>query len=174
VKLRSRLFSRILLALLLHFVTNLAAYTQDVDSVALHTSILSMEDQMWADYPVELAKAQKLHQRANQSSCQSCQAGSYKLLGKFFWANAEYPLGLIQFRRAAALAAASGNRELLGATLDLMGNTFYYQAYYDSGIYFFNKALKVYEEDKNIQGMITVLHNISLMYHRQGDFKKND
>ena len=164
--------SYILLVLLLHFAANLIAYAQEPDSIVLHTSILSLEDQMWVNYPAELVKAQKLHQIAIQSSCQSCQASSYKLLGKFFWANGEYPLGLIQFRRAAALAAANGNRELLGATLDLMGNTFYYQAYYDSGIYLFNKALKVYEEDKNIQGMITVLHNISLMYHRQGDFKK--
>jgi len=172
VKLTTLRLSDILLVLLLYFTTNLIANAQEPDSIALNKSILSMEDQMWADYPAELIKAQKLHERAILSSCQSCQAGSYKLLGKFFWANGEYPLGLIQFRRAAALAAANGNRELLGAILDLMGNTFYYQAYYDSGIYFFNKALKVYEENKNIQGMITVLHNISLMYHRQGDFKK--
>ena len=147
------------------------AQTQESDSISLRKSLLSMEDQMWVDYPAELVKAQELHQRAIHSSCLSCKANSYKLLGKFFWANGEYPLGMIQFRRAVAFAV--GDRETLAAIYDLMGNTFYYQAYYDSALYFFDRALKVYEADKNIQGMITVLHNTSLMYHRKGNFQKS-
>lgn len=153
-------------------VTFIFAQTQESDSVSLRKSILSMEDQIWVDYPAEMVKTQELHQRAIQSSCVSCQASSYKLLGKFFWANGEYPQGMVQFRRAVDLATKVGDRETLAATYDLMGNTFYYQAYYDSALYFFDKALKVYEADKNIQGMITVFHNTSLMFHRKGNFQK--
>jgi two-component system, sensor histidine kinase PdtaS len=162
----------ILLTLWLVSVTPTFAQIQEPDSVILLTSIRGMEDRMWVDYPAELVKAQELHQKSIRSNCLSCQAKSFKLLGKFFWANGEYPLGLVQFRRAVAVASKVGDRETQAATFDLMGNTFYYQAYYDSGFYFFSQALKVYERDKNMQGMITVLHNISLMYHRQGDFKK--
>ncbi len=162
----------ILLSLWLLSTANNFAQTQEPDSILLRKSILSMEDQMWVDYPAELVKAQEFHQRAIRSSCLSCQANSYKLLGKFFWANGEYPLGLVQFRRAVALATMVGDRETLAAAFDLMGNTFYYQAYYDSALYFFSRALKVYEADKNTQGMITVLHNTSLMYHRKGNFQK--
>ena len=71
---------------------------------------------MWVDYPAELVKAQEFHQRAIRSSCLSCQANSYKLLGKFFWANGEYPLGLVQFRRAVALATMVGDRETLAGS----------------------------------------------------------
>lgn len=161
----------VLLSLWLLPATDVLAQAQRSDSL-LQESILSMEDQMWVNYPTELVKAKELHHKAIQSSCHSCQAKSYKLIGKFFWANGEYPKGLTQFRRAIAIATKVGDHETLAATYDLMGNTFYYQAYYDSALYFFDKALHVYEVNNNAQGMITVLHNTSLMYHRKGNFEK--
>ena len=149
------------------------AQASEKDSVELRKNILELEEHMWTDYPVELLKANNLHLKALSSLCVSCKARSFKLIGKFYWANGEYPRGLIYFRKAVMLATVAEDRETLAATLDLMGNTFYYQAYYDSAFYFFDQALKRYEAEKNIQGMITVLHNTSLMYHRKGNFQKS-
>ncbi|MEJ0054719.1 MAG: tetratricopeptide repeat protein [Bacteroidota bacterium] len=143
------------------------------DSVVLRKRILEMEDGMLADYPVALAKAKQVHQAALESSCLSCIALSHKLQGKFLLENGEYPVSLIHFRKAASLFERLNDRATLAAVLDQIGIIHYYQAYYDSGAYYFDKALRTYEVDKNLQGMITVLHNTALMYHRKGDFQKS-
>src|SRR5262245_34992709 len=101
--------------------------------------MIEMEDAVWGIFPVELARAQQLHKEVLQTNCVSCVARSYRLLGRFYWANGEYPRGMEHFRKAVVLATSSGSNEVLAATLDLMGMTNYYQAYYDSGFHYFNK-----------------------------------
>lgn len=159
------------LFLIVPFVATFSAFAQ-TDSVGFVRDIAALEDNMWVNYARELPNAQQLHQRVIKGSCKSCEAKSVKLLGKFYWANGEYDKGLLLLKQASALAFASNDRETLASSLDLIGNTFYYQAYYDSALYYFNRALRVYEEQRNLQGQITVLHNTSLMYHRKGDFSK--
>jgi two-component sensor histidine kinase len=142
------------------------------DSAALCNRISEMSDNMWIDYPVELEKAKSIHEKALDLPFATCKARSFKLLGKFYWANGEYKKGLAHFRNAISLATQAHDTGTVASSLSFIANTYYYQAYYDSAQKYFEMAGRIYGDQHNIQGMITVFHNASLMYHRKGDFKE--
>jgi two-component sensor histidine kinase len=142
------------------------------DSTALLESIRFTDALLAENYPVGLSKADSILRVAARSECPRCLGQAYRLVGKYYWSNGEYPDGLKYFRKALELSTATGDWSLEANILDLIGNTHYYQAYYDSAVYYFNRALGVYEKNNDVQGMITVNHNLSLMHHRKGDFKK--
>ena len=156
---------------LLCCLISLASLAQP-SSIELEKNIAALEDAMWVNYPQGLQQAMALQSEVISSNCQPCKAQMERLMGKFYWVNGEYNRGLIYFRKGLSLADETADYKTKASTLDLMGNTFYYQAYYDSALYYFNQALIVYEQEHDLQGQITVLHNISLMYHRNGDFNK--
>jgi two-component system, sensor histidine kinase PdtaS len=142
------------------------------DSISLRNEIAVIGDLMWKDFPTAIKRAEQVHQKALRSSCISCQADSHLLMSSGFLNDGQYANSLRHARTALAITLQNGDKKIQAAVLNRMGTIFYYQAYYDSGDYFYNRALKVHEANENIQGMITVLHNLSLMYHRKGDFNK--
>lgn len=142
------------------------------DSAMFVGGVTELQDYMNADYPSGVMKVRALLTQAQASDCRTCQALAHQLLGKFYWANGEYENGIREFRRSLTLARQLGNTTIEASVFDLIGNTYYYQAYYDSALIYFNKALAVYERENDTQGVITVLHNTSLMFHRKGDFSK--
>lgn len=135
------------------------------------TEMELVEGRMNMNYYSALSDAIRIRDLADRSSCHRCQAVAYRLVGKFHWTNGDYALALKSLEIARRLAEAVGDTKTAAAALDMIGNTFYYQAYYDSAASYFILSLKVYEQEGDLQGMITVLHNLSLMYHRKGDFK---
>lgn len=142
------------------------------DSAGLSKRIIDTDDYIYRDYPAGLLLAEGIVRDAEALPCTSCRGSAYRLRGKFYWSNGEYDRGLADFWKALQIARDIKTYTLEASLLDLIANTYYYQAYYDSAVIYFNRALTLYEENKDVQGMITVNHNLALMNHRKGDFRK--
>jgi two-component system, sensor histidine kinase PdtaS len=143
-----------------------------LDSLTILNQIQELEDYMWVNCAEGTRKAKSLQEAAIQLGNNHCIAQASRLHGKFLWADGYYDMGLHCFRQAIYHSRLTNDLKTMASSLDLIGNTFYYQAYYDSAVSYFTKALNVYQSVNDLQGMITVHHNISLMYHRQGNFRK--
>jgi two-component sensor histidine kinase len=159
------------LLLLMTLVAFTPVWSQ-VDSTVLSQRAAELEDFMFEDYPEGFRRATQLLKDAEGSMCTSCLANAHRAVGRYYWANGEYNSGIVEFRLSLQHARKIGNTEMEASVLNLIGNTYYYQAYYDSALNYFNQALDIHEREQNVQGKITVLHNISLMFHRKGDFSK--
>lgn len=142
------------------------------DSAAIWSEITRLENRFLADFPKTFAEAKSLFLQAQASSCERCKGRAYMMYGKFFWANGQYPEGLVNFRRAVQISSKLKDYDTWSKATDLIANAYYYQAYYDSAEYYFQKALLIAEEVDDWEGIVMILHNTSLMYHRKGDFKK--
>lgn len=142
------------------------------DSTSLWSRLSYLEFRTSADFPKTFAEVQEVLNNARASDCQSCKGRGLLVMGKFYWANGQYEDGLRCFRQSISIAEPLNDFETLSKATDLIANTYYYQAYYDSAAYYFQKAYEIAEMANNLEGMIMILHNTSLMYHRKGDFKR--
>ncbi|MEZ4974667.1 MAG: histidine kinase dimerization/phosphoacceptor domain -containing protein [Cyclobacteriaceae bacterium] len=149
-----------------------AQSTEPLDSATLWSRITVIEDRYLADFPKTFREVENLFLQALTSTCESCKGRAYMMYGKFFWANGQYPEGLVNFRKAAKISSQLTDYDTWIKSIDLIGNTYYYQAYYDSAEYYFKQAYSIAEETDDREAMIMILHDLSLMYHRKGDFKK--
>jgi two-component system, sensor histidine kinase PdtaS len=143
------------------------------DSAALWAEMTKVDANLWSDFPIAFKRARELHDFILTSRCTGCIPRAQLILGKCYWADGYYPEGEALLHRSAAAAKRSGDLRIHADAVLLLGMSHYYQAYYDSAIVYFNKAYDVKEQLADSSGMIEVLHDISLMYNRQGNFKKS-
>ncbi len=142
------------------------------DSASLWSRIIQLENRIFADFPETFAVANSVLKETEQADCTRCLGRALMMVGKFYWANGQYEEGLKYFRKSIAISQELKDYDTWSKATDLVANTYYYQAYYDSAEYYFQKAYSIAEESGDINGMILILHNTSLMYHRKGDFKR--
>jgi len=146
--------------------------TLKVDSTDLWKQIITLENRIWADFPKTFKKAQAVLDQAKKSDCYGCEGRALMMVGKFYWVNGQYKQGLELFHQSVAIAQSINDNDTWSKATDLIANTYYYQAYYDSAEHYFQKAYQVAEKVNDLEGMILILYNTSLMYHRKGDFEK--
>lgn len=143
-----------------------------LDSASLWAKIISLENRIWADFPQTFKEAELVLKEANFSESKRCKGRALMMVGKFYWANGQYNQGLDLFRQSISIAQSINDYDTWSKATDLIANTYYYQAYYDSAEFYFQKAYQLAEKVNDLEGMILILHNTSLMYHRKGDFKR--
>lgn len=142
------------------------------DSLQLWNQIITLENRTMADFPKTFAAAKETLEKASKSGCRGCEGRAQMMLGKFYWANGQYEEGISFFRQSIVIAEKLKDYDTWSKATDLIANTYYYQAYYDSAEHYFQKAYQIAEAVNDVEGMILILHNTSLMYHRKGDFKR--
>ncbi|MFZ1809357.1 MAG: sensor histidine kinase [Cyclobacteriaceae bacterium] len=142
------------------------------DSTDLWKKIITLENRIWADFPKTFKEAQSVLDEARNSDCYGCEGRAFMMVGKFYWVNGQYNQGLQHFHQSVTIAKSINDHDTWSKSTDLIANTYYYQAYYDSAEYYFQNAYQIAEKVNDLEGMILILHNTSLMYHRKGDFKK--
>jgi len=142
------------------------------DSTAVWEEIINLESRIQADFPQTFAKANQLLGQVKSLNCETCLGRALMMVGKFHWANGQYPEGLSYFRQSILISSRIGDHDTWSKATDLIANTYYYQAYYDSAEFYFQKALELAQQVNDWEGMVMILHNTSLMYHRKGDFRK--
>ncbi len=157
--------------MLLGNALSLTAIAQ-LDSASLVKSIPETEGLIGSDYPQAMARGTAIYNQTI-ASCGWCRARAELMFGRMYWSDGDYPNGLVHFKRSANLAMAITDFDLWATAIDLIATTFYYQAYYDSAKYYYQRSYTQYESLGNIAGMVKVLNNFSLMYHRQGNFQKS-
>lgn len=145
---------------------------QVLDSALLWKRITFLEGRYLSDFPIVFSKVENLVDETMNSDCIGCKGRAQMLMGEYYWANGQYSEGLRFFRQAIEISKSIRDYDTWSASTDFIANTYYYQAYYDSAEYYFKKAYAIAEEADDIEGMILILHNTSLMYHRKGDFKR--
>lgn len=138
----------------------------------LMQAILQQEERMTGKYRIEVVQARLLYDRAKASSCSSCEARAGYMYGKYLWADGLYKEGLSYLFPALEKAKILGDFGTVADCADIIGNTYYYQAYYDSALHYFEMAFEAFQAAGDFDGQVRVLHDISLMFHRKGDFKK--
>ncbi len=146
--------------------------TQSPDSILLRKRITSLEGRYLSDFPVIFSKVERLVDETMISDCTGCKGRALMLMGEYYWANGQYPEGLIFFRQAIEISRSIKDYSTWSTATDFIAKTYYYQAYYDSAEYYFKEAYAIAEQANDFGGMILILHNTSLMYHRKGDFER--
>lgn len=146
--------------------------TAQIPENELMLAIRQQEEKMWMKYRLEFAQARLLYEKAVNSNCAACVARAGYMYGKYLWADGLYQDGLRYLFPALAIARSQADYETVADCANIIGNTYYYQAYYDSALHYFEIAFKAFEQADDYAGQIKILHDISLMFHRKGDFKK--
>lgn len=142
------------------------------DSILLIRDIEKAEIMLQRDFPKAMALCLDIDKRSAASPCAPCQQRSLFLLGKAFWINGEYPPAIDLFKQGIGFAQRSGELNPQANATNIIGLNFYYQGYYDSALTYFQESLKMYTALEDKAGIARVLSNISLMYHRKGDYQK--
>lgn len=159
------------LFILLVSLSNVTA-TAQVPENALMLAIRQQEERMLMKYRLEVAQARLLYEMAVASNCATCITRAGYMYGKYLWADGLYQDGLNYLFPALTRAKGQADYETVADCANIIGNTYYYQAYYDSALHYFEIAFKAFEAADDYAGQIRILHDISLMFHRKGDFKK--
>lgn len=141
------------------------------DSVTYWPLVRGLEQKMWGDFPVEYKNAQSVHQQILSSGCTRCKGRSYYIIGKFQWADGLYQAAIKNFRTSANVAKTVNDARTLADAIDLIATSYYYQGYYDSALHYYDVAERIYKDENDIDAMIIISNNISLVYHRKGDYQ---
>lgn len=142
------------------------------DTARLAVEVKDVEALTWSDYPKALAQSEELVGRY-EGSVGWCHTRALISLGKVHWTNGDYPLALSTLARAEEEARQFADREGLARAYLVAGNSYYYQGYYDSAEANFLRCQRLFEQLKHPTGQIEVLHDMALMFHRQGDFARS-
>ena len=142
------------------------------DSLSILEQIDKAEEMIKVDFPKAMSAGLELNRKATTSSYTSCMAHAQAMLSSAYWHNGEYNIAVNYSRQGIKFAKQAGDSSSWAKALNLIGNCFYYQAYYDSAIDYFEQSLSIYQKAKNKEQVRWLLRDISLMYHRKGDYKK--
>lgn len=142
------------------------------DTVQLATEVNAIEELTWSDYPKAIAQGYTLV-RKYEPSAGLCLGQAFLALGKVQWVNGDYDSSLTTLDQGLKIARRINADELRGRIHLVMGNNYYYQGYYDSAEANFLEAHRIFFEMKHQTGLIEVVHDLALMYHRRGDFSRS-
>lgn len=142
------------------------------DTTRLAQELTEMEALIWSDYPKAIARVEGLVDQYTIAPGW-CYARALAGLGKTQWTNGDYQAALVTLNHAIMQAALANDRETIARAHHVIGNNYYFQGYYDSAEEHFIESKKIFDELKHSTGQIEVLHDIALMYHRQGNFAKS-
>ena len=127
---------------------------------------------MEMDFPKAKSTIAELNRVSATSTCQSCKGRALTILAKAYWYDGEYDIAVRLLKQGMKFSRQANDSVSWAKAANLIGNCFYYQAYYDSAIYYFEQSLSVYQKTNNKEGVRWSLRDISLMYHRKGDYRK--
>lgn len=142
------------------------------DSLSIIQGVHEAETMMEKDFPKAKAACFEWNKLAKSSTCNLCKGRALIMLGKAHWYDGEYQLSVDRLKQGMKITEQIGDSAQWAKAAYIIGNCFYYQAYYDSAIFYFKKAFSMYEKTNNKVGMSETLGDISLMYHRKGDYLK--
>lgn len=131
-----------------------------------------MEALTWSDYPKAIARAEELAGKYKNVGGW-CEGRVLLAMGKTQWTNGDYPQSVETLQQALNLARSSNDTETMARAYHVIGNNYYYQGYYDSAELNFLEAQRLFVSLKHRTGEIEVVHDMALMYHRQGDFARS-
>ncbi len=158
--------------LLLTFTVAASSLRAQCDTVQLATEVKIIEELTWSDYPKAIAQGYTLV-RKYEPSPGLCLGQAFLALGKVQWVNGDYDSSLTTLDQGLKIARGINADELRGRMHLVMGNNYYYQGYYDSAEANFLEAHRIFVEMKHQTGLIEVVHDLALMYHRRGDFSSS-
>jgi two-component sensor histidine kinase len=164
-------FFRILVSTLA-FIASTSCLRAQCDTIRLAREVKNIEALTWSDYPKALALARTMTARY-AGSAGWCHARALVALGKVHWTNGDYPLALSTLAIAEAEAQRSFDRESQARAYHVSANCYYYQGYYDSAEANFLRCHRIFEQMNHATGQIEVLHDMALMFHRQGNFARS-
>ncbi len=142
-----------------------------VDSLSICQEIQRIDAMIYQDFPKAMRAGDEIDEAAKKSSCRSCITRVMLLNGKIKWTNGQYAESN-RILKTIVIDKTGLDPQLIAQAAKIIGNNYYYQAYYDSAISYYQQAHALYEKIGDHAGMAVVLGNLSLMYHRKGDFKK--
>jgi two-component system, sensor histidine kinase PdtaS len=142
------------------------------DSLTIIQEIDKTEELMEIDFPQSKSTIAELNRVSSSSTCQSCKGRALIILAKTHWYDGEYDKAVMYLKQGIKFSQQANDSASWAKAANLIGNCFYYQAYYDSAIYYFQQSLSVYRKINNKEGARWNLRDISLMYHRKGDYRK--
>ncbi len=142
------------------------------DSLSILQDIDKTEEMMEIDFPKSKSTIAELNRVSASSTCQSCKGRALTILAKTHWYDGEYDKAVMCLKQGMKFSQQANDSASWAKAANLIGNCFYYQAYYDSAIYYFQQSLSVYQKSNNKEGARWNLRDISLMYHRKGDYRK--
>ena len=150
----------VFVVLLLRWIPTLAQCESEVKKA---------DDQVWADHRQAMLLSQEAVKTfAGKGSL--CEGKTLFVLGKTLWSNGDYAQSIAVLRRAIIHAQRADDTETVARSQLVMANNFYYQAYYDSAEKYFEGCRQSFQRINHRTGLIEVLHDMALMYHRKGDF----
>ena len=146
--------------------------TAQSDSLSIIQDIDKIEEMLEMDFPKAKSTIAELNRVSATSTCQSCKGRALTILAKAYWYDGEYDIAVRLLKQGMKFSRQANDSASWAKATNLIGNCFYYQAYYDSAIYYFEQSLSVYQKTNNKEGVRWSLRDISLMYHRKGDYRK--
>jgi len=161
---------RLILLLLIH-LSVMESIAQS-DSLSLIQDIDKTEELMEIDFPKAKSTIAELNRVSASSTCQSCKGRALIILAKTHWYDGEYDKAVMYLKQGIKFSQQANDSASWAKAANLIGNCFYYQAYYDSAIFYFQQSFSVYQKSNNKEGVRWSLRDISLMYHRKGDYRK--
>ncbi len=141
-------------------------------SLAIIQDIDKTEELMEIDFPKAKSAIAELNRVSASSTCQSCKGRALIILAKIQWYDGEYDKAVMYLKQGIKFSQQANDSASWAKAANLIGNCFYYQAYYDSAIFYFQQSFSVYQKSNNKEGARWNLRDISLMYHRKGDYGK--
>jgi two-component sensor histidine kinase len=142
------------------------------DTTKLSVEAKEIEALTWSDYPKAKARAEELVAKYRQQAGW-CQPRALIALGKVHWTNGDYPLALSLLSEADRAAKQFDDQEARARSAQIAANCYYFQGYYDSAEANFLRCQRLFVKLGHSTGQIEVLHDMALMYHRQGDFARS-
>ena len=142
------------------------------DSLLIIQNIDKAEEMLEMDFPKAKSTIAELNRVSAASTCQSCKGRALIILAKAYWYDGEYDITVRLLKQGMKFSRQANDSTSWAKAANLIGNCFYYQAYYDSAIYYFEQSLSAYQKTNNKEGVRWSLRDISLMYHRKGDYRK--
>lgn len=139
------------------------------DTARFSVEVREMEALIWSDYPKAIARAEELV-GLYKSSEGWCRARALLALAKTQWVNGDYALSLATLDRAQQEAERKRDAETVARAHLIRANNYYFQGYYDSAEFNFLRSKELFTALGHNTGLIEVLHDLALMYHRRGDF----
>lgn len=142
------------------------------DTARFAVEVREMEALIWSDYPKAIARAEELVGHY-VSSDGWCRARALLALAKTEWVNGDYAQSLATLDRAQGEAERVKDPETVARAHYLRANNYYFQGYYDSAEFNFLRSKALFVTLGHTTGLIEVLHDMALMYHRRGDFAQS-
>ncbi len=146
-----------------------SAANAQCDTLVLNQEAQAVEDLIWADYPRTLALSGDMVAKYHGEGG-LCEARALLALAKTMWTNGDYDESTRLLRDAVRFSRRAGDAVTTARSYNVIANNFYYQAYYDSAEANFIRCRDIFDVLKMRTGQIEVLHDMALMYHRQGNY----